>query len=44
MCRESTAESYGHIIGFHPQTQTLEPHTKLIAQCESTAEEVSFEW
>ena len=43
MCRESTAESYGHTIGFHPQTQKLEPHTKLMAQCESTTEEVAFE-
>ena len=44
MCRESTAESYGHTIGFHPQTQKLEAHTKLMAQCESTAKEVAFEW
>ena len=34
----------GHTIGFHPQTQKLEQHTKLIVQYESTAEEVSFEW
>ena len=33
----------GHTIGFHPQTQKLELHTKYIAP-ESTAEEVSFEW
>ena len=34
----------GHTIGFHPQTQKLELHTKGIVPCESTAEEVSFEW
>ena len=33
----------GHTIGFHPQTQKLELHTKYIAP-ESTGEEVSFEW
>ena len=33
----------GHTIGFHPQAQKLELHTKYIAP-ESTAEEVSFEW
>ena len=32
----------GHTIGFHPQTQKLQLHTKKIARCESTAEEVSF--
>ena len=31
-------------MGFHPQTQKLELHTQYIAPCESTAEEVSFEW
>ena len=34
----------GHTIGFHPQTQKLEVHTKQIVPCENTAEEVSFEW
>ena len=34
----------GYTIGFHPQTQKLEQHTKIIVQYESTAEEVSFEW
>ena len=44
MCRESTAESYGRTIGFHPQTETLEQRTKQIVAYESTAEKVSFEW
>ena len=30
----------GNTIGFHPQTQKLELHTKYIVPCESTAEEV----
>ena len=34
----------GYTIGFHPQTQKLELRTKHRAPCESTAEEVSFEW
>ena len=35
----------GDTIGFHPQTQMLERHTKKIVPCESTAaEEVSFGW
>ena len=34
----------GNTTGFRPQTQKLELHTKLIVSCESTAEEVSFEW
>ena len=35
----------GHTMTkFHPQTRTLEPHAKQIVPCESTAEEVSFEW
>ena len=34
----------GHTTGFHPQTQKLEPHTKETVRCESTTEEVSFEW
>ena len=34
----------GHTIGFHPQTEKLEAHTKQIVPCERTAEEVSFEW
>ena len=34
----------GNTIGFYPQTQKLELHTKYIESCESTAEEVSFEW
>ena len=34
----------GNSIGFRPQTQRLRAHTKLIVSCESTAEEVSFEW
>ena len=33
----------GNTVGFHPQTQKLELHTKQIVPCESTAEEVSFE-
>ena len=38
---ESTAEGFhlnGKTIGFHPQTQKLELHTKQIVPCESTAE------
>ena len=31
-------------IGFHPQTQKLELRTKQVAPCESTTEEISFEW
>ena len=34
----------GNTIGFHPQTQKLELHTKQIVPCESTAEEILFEW
>ena len=34
----------GNTIGFDPQTQKLELHTKYVVPCESTAEEVSFEW
>ena len=36
----------GHIIGFCPQTQKLELHTKQIhaVPCKSTGREVSFEW
>ena len=34
----------GHTIGFHPQTQKLELHKKKTVPCESTTEEVSFEW
>ena len=34
----------GHTTGFRPQTQELELHSKQIAPCQSTAEEVSFEW
>ena len=34
----------GHTKGFPSQTQKLELHTKQIAPCERTAEEVSFEW
>ena len=34
----------GNIIGFDPQTQKLEHHTKETVACESTADEVSFEW
>ena len=30
--------------GFHPQTQKLVLRTKYIAPCDSTAEEVLFEW
>ena len=33
----------GNTIGFHPQTQKLELHTKQIVPCESTAEGFSFE-
>ena len=37
--------NHSDTIGFRPQqTQKLELHTKYIALCESTAEEVSFEW
>ena len=32
----------GNNIGFHSQTQKLELHTKKIAPCESTAEEVVY--
>ena len=32
-----------HTIGFCPQTQKLERHTKQIVRRESTAEEVSFQ-
>ena len=31
-------------IGFGPQTQKLEQHTKWMVSCESTDEEVSLEW
>ena len=31
-------------MGFRPQNQKLELHTKQITPCESTAEEVSFQW
>ena len=34
----------GHTIGFHPQTQKLELDSKQVVRCESTVEEVSFEW
>ena len=34
----------GNTIGFRPQIQKLELHTKSIVPRESTAEEVSFEW
>ena len=34
----------GNTIGFYPQTQKLELNTKYIESCESTVEEVSFEW
>ena len=34
----------GNTIGVHPQTQKLKLRTKQIVACESTAEEVSFEW
>ena len=34
----------GDTIGFLPQTQKIELHTKQIVPCESTAEEVSYEW
>ena len=34
----------GHTIGFGPENQKLELHTKKIVPCESTAEEVSFKW
>jgi len=32
----------GNTVGFRPQTQKLEIHTKEIVPCESTAEGVSF--
>ena len=35
---------HGHTIGFHQQTQKFEQRTEQIAACESTAEEVTFEW
>ena len=35
---------HGNTIGFHPQNQKLEQHTKQIVPRESSAEEVSFEW
>ena len=31
-------------MGFYPQTQELELHTKQIVPCESTTEEILFEW
>ena len=34
----------GHTMGFQPQTKKLELHTKQIVPCESTTEEVSYEW
>ena len=34
----------GYTTGFDPQCEKLELHTKNIVPCESTAEEVSFEW
>ena len=34
----------GNTIGFYPQTQNLELHTKYIVPCERTVDEVSFEW
>ena len=34
----------GHTIGFRPSTQELELQSKQIVPCESTVEEVSFEW
>ena len=34
----------GQTMGVHPQTQKLKLRTKQIVPCESTAEEVSFEW
>ena len=34
----------GHTIGFEAQTQKFQLHTKRIIPCESTAEEVPFEW
>ena len=30
----------GNTIGFHPQTQKLQLHTKYIVPCENAAEEV----
>ena len=38
--------SNGHTIRFLPQSQKLElpVHTKCVEPCESTAEEISFEW
>ena len=34
----------GNTAGFCPQPQKLGQHAKFIAPCESTAEEVPFEW
>ena len=34
----------GETMEFHPQTKKLEQRKKQIAPCESTVEEVSFEW
>ena len=34
----------GHTIGFHPQIQKFQLHTKEIVPCESTTEEVLYEW
>ena len=31
-------------IGFHPQIQKLEPAKYIVRPCETTAQEVSFEW
>ena len=34
----------GHTRGFHPETKTLDWHTKPTVPCQGTAEEVSFGW
>ena len=44
-CKSTTKKVLnGHTLGFHPQSQKLELHTKYIVPRESTAEDVSFEW
>ena len=34
----------GNIIGFQPEIQKLELHTKSLVPCESTAEKILLEW
>ena len=43
-CQRGFINLNGHTIEFRPKNKKLELHTKKIVPCESTAEEVSFEW